>query len=62
MATSKKFNPLSIPADGTVRDAEDCGEKEPGVYVYFGMWKGPFDCPSDAEAAYAEWVWERNNS
>ena len=58
--------------DGTVRDASDIdwtsdyfnrtANSDPGFYVYFGMWKGPFDNQSDATEAYREWDWERRNS
>lgn len=33
-----------------------------GVFVYFGMWKGPFNSEADAKSAYREWRWELQHS
>lgn len=35
---------------------------EPGFYVWFGMWKGPFDTANKAKDAYREWAWEAKHS
>ena len=35
---------------------------EPGFYVYFGTWKGPFASQDSARAAYREWAWELRHS
>ena len=33
-------------------------EKDPGYYVMFGMWKGPFASAEEARSAYSEWAFE----
>jgi len=53
---------------GTVLPAEDIdftndlfkrtAETDPGYYVYWGMWKGPFPTADDATEAYREWRFE----
>lgn len=35
---------------------------EPGYYVFFGTWKGPFDSKEYARDAYREWAWEARHS
>lgn len=35
---------------------------DPGYYVWFGMWKGPFKSHQDARDAYREWNWEAKHS
>lgn len=34
----------------------------PGFYVFFHMWKGPFDSAEQAKEAYREWAWEAKHS
>lgn len=31
-------------------------------FIFYGMWKGPFDSARDAKEAYQEWVWEAKHS
>ncbi len=37
-------------------------ESDEGWYVWFGMWKGPFESEARAKDACAEWLWEAKNS
>jgi hypothetical protein len=37
-------------------------ETRPGFYVFFGMWKGPFESAYLATEAYREWAWELKHS
>ena len=58
--------------DGTVKhsdkitwegdDFKEIYGSKPGYYVYFGMWKGPFDSEGNAKSAYREWAWELKHS
>lgn len=58
--------------DGTVREAAEIdftgdlfkrtAEKNPGWYVHFGTWKGPFPSKELAEDAYREWRFEARYS
>jgi hypothetical protein len=60
------------PKNGTVRHSKDIDwdhdpfkrthETNPGFYVWFGLWKGPFDSINDATQAYREWAWEAKHS
>lgn len=35
---------------------------DPGHYVMFGIWKGPFQTEQEARDAYREWSWEAQYS
>lgn len=58
--------------NGTVKNSADIDftgdffhrthASDPGVYVFFGMWKGPFADAQTAKAAYREWAWEAQHS
>jgi hypothetical protein len=58
--------------NGTIKHSDDIdftgdvfkrtSEKDPGWYVMFGFWKGPFESKEAAQDAYREWAWEAKNS
>lgn len=54
--TAERYKKIGInwPVDESVREA--------GFYVYFGMWKGPFNDAELAKSAYREWAWEAKHS
>jgi hypothetical protein len=58
--------------DGTIKQSKDIDftgdffkrthATDPGWYVKYGMWKGPFTSKELALDAYREWVWEAKHS
>lgn len=58
--------------DGTIKEASEIdftndwfkrtAEKNPGWYVFYGMWKGPFPSKDLAKEAYQEWRFEARYS
>ena len=62
----------TVPKDGTILNSKEIDftgdyfnrshATDPGFYVYFGMWKGPFESAEEAKNAYREWAWESKHS
>ena len=72
-----KWHGLNLTNDGVIKDGtlkhsseidftgdifERTHAQDPGFYIMFGFWKGPFDKAEDAKDAYREWVWEMKHS
>lgn len=65
---SKPAPALGPIVDGVVRHSREIDftgdlfkrshADNPGYYVYFGMWKGPFETEELAKSAYREWCFE----
>lgn len=47
--------------DWTIDPFNRTHETNPGTYVWFGMWKGPFKNADEAKWAYREWSHEMNS-